>query len=359
MARETAAQLRERVEALEAENAALKQTPPSGDARRAWGRVMLSSVLIVIGALLAPVALVGSWVTVSLTDTERFVATYASLADDPHVQQFVSEQVTSVILEQSDAASLTDNVIDGIIELGTGPLATRALEALKGPAAAGIQSLVQSVVTNFVESDAFSTVWAQALRVSHSQLIDALSGSSTGALVLSGDEIGVQLGPIIDSVKSALVTQGLTFAAAIPAIDRTIVIAHSSTLPTIQLAYQLAVGLGPWLPLIALLFLVGGVVVAARRAVALLWVTVAVAVSMVIVLAALAIGNAVFLAGAAPAVPNDVAGVLFTSVAAPIRSTAIAMLVLAVVGAVATWAVARFILPARQADRWARVPGTP
>ena len=349
MARETAAQLRERVEALEAENAALKQTPPSGGARRAWGRTVLSSALIVIGALLAPVAIVGSWATVSLTDTERFVATYASLADDPHVQEFVSEQVTSVILEQTDAASLTDSVIDGIIDLGTGPLATRALEALKGTAAAGIQSLVQSVVTNFVESDAFSTVWAQALRVSHSQLIDALSGNSSGALVLSGDEIGVQLGPIIESVKSALVAQGLTFAAAIPAVDRTIVIAQSSSLPTIQLAYQLAVGIGPWLPVIAVLLLAGGVVVAARRTVALFWVAVAVGVSMAILLAALAIGNAVFLASAAPAVPNDVAGVLFLSVAGPIRSTAIAMLVLAVVGAVSTWATARFILPSRQA----------
>ena len=51
-----------------------------------------------------------------------------------------------VIDQHVDIPKLTSQVVDGIIGLGTGPVATKALEALKAPAAQGIMSLVRSTV---------------------------------------------------------------------------------------------------------------------------------------------------------------------------------------------------------------------
>ncbi|MFP3787073.1 hypothetical protein, partial [Burkholderia sp. SIMBA_024] len=82
--------------------------------------------------------------------------------------------------------------------LGTGERATRALELLKGPAAEGVQSLVTTVVTRFVESDAFADVWASALRVTHAQVTGALQNDPSAAVTLGeGGTIGIQLAPII------------------------------------------------------------------------------------------------------------------------------------------------------------------
>jgi hypothetical protein len=348
----TIEELQSRLSALEAENAALRTTPaeaPRSRRPRTWGRTLLATVLIVLGALLAPVAVVATWANVQLTDTDRFVTSYAPLADDPAIQSLVTTQVVAVIEEQVDIPTLTSDVIDGIIDLGTGDRATRALELLKGPTAQGIQSLVGNVVARFVESDAFANVWASALRVSHSQVTGALQNDANVAIDLGADgTIGIQLAPIIEAVKQALVSQGVGFASSIPAIDRTIVVATSDALPTVQLAYGLAVAAGIWLPWISLLLLAAGVIAAHRRWVAGIAASLSLAASMVILLAGFAIGRVFFDAAmrSGPVAP-DAAGVLFETLTGAMRDTAIAVLVLALVVAIVVWFSGPFTAPSR------------
>ena len=136
------ADLLKRVSELEAENAVLRERIPDvadggPDApvaaparkRRSWAWTLLATVLIVLGAILAPVAVVASWAKVQLTDTDSFVATYAPLAHDPGVQAFVTNEALKAVQENVDIPQVTSQVIDGITGLGTGPVATKALEA--------------------------------------------------------------------------------------------------------------------------------------------------------------------------------------------------------------------------------------
>ncbi|MET4636823.1 hypothetical protein [Mycetocola sp. 2940] len=351
-----------RIEELEAENGALREqykaqrpTTPAETGEfprrkpRGWAWTFLATVLIVLGALLAPVALVASWSKVVLTDTDQFVATYAPLAEDPQVQAYIANEVLAEINQRIDIPTLTADVIDGITELGTGPRATEALELLKGPAASGVQSLLENVVTRFVESEAFANVWATALRVSHTQLVRAMGADPDAALQLGDDgSIGIQLGPIIDAVKSALIDRGIGLANQIPEVDRTIVIAQSDALATARLAYGLAVTAGAWLPWIAILLLALGVLVARRRPIALIWAAIALALSMAVTLAALAAGSIAVISALSPSVlPAGVAGLLYETVAGDIRNTAIAVLVLALVVALVGWLAGPFEIPRR------------
>lgn len=315
--------------------------------RRDWWRVVVSVVLITLGAIAAPLSVVGSWVNTSLTSTDTFVATYGPLSQNPEVQSFVSGQIVDAIGEHVDATTMTNDVIDGIIDLGTGPVATRALEALKGPAAAGIRSLVTSTVESFVASDAFSAVWSESLRISHAELISVLSGSGQGALTVEGSDVGIQLGPIVERVKQALIDQGLGFASLIPSVDRMIVLAHSDVMPTLQLAYRLATVGGFWLPFLCLGLLVAGVLVARRRLVGLLGASLAVAGVMAVTLAAFAIGDAVFLQAVSPGIPGGVASLLFASVATTMQQTAVAVLVLALIVALTAWITGPLATPTR------------
>ena len=50
----------------------------------------------------------------------------------------------------------------------------------------------------------------------------------------SDGTIGIQLGPIVEDVKAALLARGLSIASRIPAVDRTIPIAQSDQIPTVQ-----------------------------------------------------------------------------------------------------------------------------
>lgn len=361
MPRLTNADLARRVAALESENAALRSrldenateplpdfaTAPEPKHKRGWGWTLLAVVLIVIGAILAPVAVVASWAKVQLTDTDAFVATYAPLANDPGVQAYVTDETVKVIQQHVDIPQLTSQVIDGITGLGTGPVATKALDALKAPLSQGIVSLIQTAVGRFVASDAFAQVWQDALRVSHNQLVATMQGNPQAAVAIGKDgSVGVQLGPIIDRVKQVLVDQGITFASRIPTIDKTITVAQNSSIPTLQVFYNLAVVAGAWLPWVSIGLLALGVIVARRRALALIGAASALAIAMIVVVSGIAIGQIVFIASASPGlVPAGVATTLYTTVSTAMKDTGIAVLVLAIVVALVGWYSGPFAAP--------------
>ena len=364
MADPTNAELIERLSRLEAENALLRRQvaeqagagPVAADVvpapvkhRRGWGWTLLATVLIVVGALLAPLAVVASWARVELTDTDRFVATYAPLAHDPSVQGFITDQAVKAVQQHVDIPGVTSQVIDGITQLGTGPVATKALDSLKGPLAQGIVSLVRSTVQRFVTSDAFSQVWEQALRTSHDQFVATMENDPKAAVTVGSDgSVGIQLAPIVTRVKQLLVDQGLTFASQLPTVDRTITVAQTSAIPTLQLFYGLSVAAGTWLSWVALALLALGVVVARRRSLALVWAAVGLGLAMALTLAALGVGRIVFVAQASPSlIPTAFAQSLFSTVTGAMIATAVAVLILALSVALVGWYAGPFAAPRR------------
>jgi hypothetical protein len=352
------ADLHERLTQLETENRALR-TQLDGypsvveDARasiprsRGSGWTVLAAVLIVLGCLLAPVAVISGWAKSTLTDTDAFVATYAPLAHNAGVQSFVVDQAAAAINQNINVEQLTSDVIDGIKALGTRPRASVALDTLKGPATQGIETLVRNGITDFVASDAFADTWDRALRLSHTQLLATLSNDPQALVAAQSDgTIGVQLGPIIDDVKAALLARGLSVAARIPAVDRTIPIAQATQISTIQAGYRSVIALGGWLPWVALIVVAAGVLVARRRGVALVWAAVGLALSMLVLAIGLTIGRAVLLTAVPPAlVPGDVTTLLYDTATTAMKDTAVIGLVLAAAIAVVGWFAGPFQTP--------------
>ena len=162
--------LRARVAALEAENSALRSTSAAAGAPPRRSRAVLAFALILVGVLLAPVAVVTSWARWTLTDTDRFVATYAPLSRSPEVRAYVVDQTMQAVDAQVDIDGLTQQLMDGLIALGTGPRATVALQTLRSTAADGLRSLIRDGVTDVVSSDQFDAAWAESLRLAHGQL---------------------------------------------------------------------------------------------------------------------------------------------------------------------------------------------
>ena len=351
--------LRSRIAELEAENRLLRDqaTTPSdtvpsvaaSSPRRGVGWTVFALVLIVVGCLLAPLSVVTAWGRATLVDTDRFVATYAPLAENPAIQAYVIDQSMLAITENVDIDQLTQELFDGIKELGTGARASAALDALQGPAARGLENLIRSGVTNFVHSDAFAQAWQQGLRISHTQLMAMLRGDPDAILTAEQDgTIGIQLGPIISQVKQALIDRGITVANRIPAVDKTIPISQADRLPMIQTGYQLVISLGTWLPWICLLFLVAGVVVARRRSRAVVGAGLGFAAAMAVLLVGFLVARTVATASLPPAVaPRNVTDLLFDTATDAMHDTAVAGVVLGVAIGLVAW----FVSPFRSSTR--------
>ncbi len=306
--------------------------------KRHRGRTAAAIVLVVIGLLLAPVAVISGWARLELVDTDRFVATFGPLAEDPAVQAYVADQVTVAINEEVDIPQLTSDVFDGIRALDLPPRAEAALGLLEGPATQGLESLVSSVVDRVISSPAFADVWATALRVTHTQAVAAIQGDPDAALAIGeGGTLSVQLGPIIEAVKTALVDQGVGFASQIPVIEKTIVVAQDDAFTLVQTVYQLAVAVGTWLPWIVIAFLIGGVLVANHRPKAIVWTAGGLALTMAILGAGLGVGRLFFVGAVSSVMPADAAESIYDGLIELMQSTIVAFLVLGILVALIAW----------------------
>jgi len=296
---------------LEAENAALRaklaasgavavDVAPRKDSShgaRRWTAV----ALVAIGALLAPMGVVAHWADRTLTDTDRYLETVAPLAEKPQIQSAIINRTTTAIMSNIDVSAVTAELEDFLVQQGAPPRLTDAIPLLDQPLQNGVQTVVTRVVTRFVESDAFNSLWLQVNRISHEQIVGILEGDPDIALQLDDDgNLTLQLGPIIDVVKQQLVDAGVGVAASIPAINPSIAIAQADSLSQLRTGYQLLNAVGTWLPWVALAFLVAGVLIAPRRARTAVGAGLALVIGMLLLALGLAIGRSAVI-GALPA----------------------------------------------------------
>lgn len=317
-----------------------------------WRRIT-GTALVVLGIVLAPVALIANWAVIELSDTDHFVETFAPLASDPAVQKLVAGQVTTVITDQVDIPAITAPLFDGLGET-LPPRASIALDALEGLVNDGVEQVIGTTVTRVVESDGFATVWEQSLRTSHAQLIGALENDPDTLLAI-GDAgtVGIQLGPIVANVQAALVDKGIAIASRIPEVDRTVVLFQSESIASIQTAYGVSVGIASWLPWVVVALIVGGVLMLGAGIRPIIGSAAGIALVMGLLVLGLALGRALVIAEVASTdLGPDVATALFHQVLGRVYSSAVTFAVIGLVVAIAAWLVGRFDVVPKLRERF-------
>src|SRR6266576_3743680 len=92
----------ERLRAQTAEQAATPRRKRSG-----W-RAPVAAVLIVLGCVLGPVAVLGVWAGNEVSDTGRWVATVEPLIHDPAIQNVLTDKITKQITRQLNITGTID-----------------------------------------------------------------------------------------------------------------------------------------------------------------------------------------------------------------------------------------------------------
>lgn len=327
-------ELRERVRLLEQENDALRRPR-----RRPAVRSVLAGIVLVLAVLIAPIAALGTWARLQLVDADRFVATFAPLADDPDVQDFIADQVTTAIDEEVDLEAVVGELFDGLRALDLPPRADSALTLLQAPAASGLTSLIDGVVHDVVSSAAFSDIWAQSLRFAHDRAVAVLQDDPGTALQLGDDGVlSVDLGVVIERVKDTLAERGVGFADLIPVIDRTVPVVQADALVLVRTVYQVAVAAGFWLPWVVVGLVVLGVVLAVNRPRALFWASAGFAVAFLLLAAGMGVGRGFFVGAVSPSIMTAAAAEsLFDQLTALLSSTIVALALVGVLIAVWAW----------------------
>jgi len=324
------ARLRSEVTELRSEQAG---QPPRR--RRAW-RTPVAALLIVIGCVLAPVAVIGVWTANQVSDTNRYVANIEPLIHDPAIQNALTDKITVAITSRLNVAGLTTQAADALTSRGLSRVGT-LLGSVAPQVASAVNGYIHSTVHKIVTGPRFANAWVQVNRAAHQALVQALSGRG-GTISVRNGQVVLDLAPFIAIVKQNLVQRGLTIVNRLPPIHPTIALFSSKTLTQAQTLYRLINNLKIVLPILSLLLIAAGVYIAREHRRALIGAGLGFAASMLVLGAVLLIFRGVYLNSVPNSVfPSDAAAAAFDTLVRFIKIGLRALLVLGLVVAIAAF----------------------
>jgi hypothetical protein len=303
---------RAELERLRAETAELHHDGAARRSRRRFSwRAFFATILIVLGCVLAPIAVVGVWAGNQITDTGRYVATVQPLIDDPAIQNVLTDKITNEVTSQLN--------LTGLVNQATAQLQARGLPRISsllttfGPQiTSAVTGFIHSTVHTVISSQAMATAWVQVNTIAHQAVVKLLSGQGNGTLTSANGQITLNLAPLIAVVKQALVARGFSLASNIPIVNATVPLFQAKDLGKAQAGYRLVSDLKIVLPILALVLLAAGVFTARGRRRALIVVGLGVAASMVVLAIGLLIARTIYLNSVpASVLPSDAAAAAF------------------------------------------------
>ncbi len=302
---------RAELERLRAEAAEVRSQAGGPPPRRIGWRAPVSAVLIVLGCLLAPVAVLSVWAGNQVSDTGRWVGTVEPLIHDPAIQNVLTDKITNEITSRLN--------LNGVITQAATETGARGLPRISsllttfGPQiTSSVNGFIHSTVHTVITSQAMANAWVQVNTVAHQALVKVLSGQGGGAISTSNGQIVLNLGPLIVVAKQDLVARGFSLANSIPDVNPTVALFEAKNLGQAQSGYRLITRLKIVLPILVLVLLGAGVYVARGHRRALVGAGLGLAASMLVLAIGLLIARSIYLSSVPSSVlPSDAAAAAY------------------------------------------------
>lgn len=333
---------RAELERLRTEVAELRSKPATPDSppprrRRGGWRAPVATALIVLGCILAPISVIAVWTANQVSDTNRYVANVAPLIHEPAVQAALTNKITAQIEAHLPIQSLTNQAADTLTSKGFTRVGT-LLHSFSGSLASAVFGFIHDQVGKIVRSQQVANLWVQLNRRVHAQLVKALSGQGSGTVTTSNGKVVLNLGPVIDVVKTRLAAKGLGIVSAIPAINPQFALFNDKYLVQAQSGYRLLNNLKIVLPIVTLLLLGAGIYLARGHRRATVGAGLGLAASMLVLGIALAIARGIYLNSVPSSVlPSDAAAVMYDTLVRFIKDGLRILLVVGLIVAIAAF----------------------
>jgi hypothetical protein len=331
--------LRAEVVRLQSATEGAGEDPATPAPRRHRLRTVGAVVLIVLGCVLAPLSAASVWVSTQVTNTDAYVETVAPLIEDPALQKAFANAVTTEVFRRLDIKGTAEEVLQTVADrTDLPPLIEDRLLGLAVPLSDGVQSFVADQVNSMVASEDFKTLWVEANRTAHQELVATLTGERQGAVQVTDGTVSVNIAPFVQLVKQRLIDRGFSVAERIPDVQASFVVLQSADLAKAQRLFSVLDTLGTIFPFIVLAVLGGGVLLAVDRRRALVGAGLGLALAMLVLAVVIALVRARYLAAVPPDVlPRGAATTLFDTIVRFLRSTLRTALLLGLVVALAAW----------------------
>ena len=298
---------------------------PAPEKEKRSGHRVLVPVLVALGALLILVSTVSVWVRDAALDTDVWVDQSGQLLESPEVQ----EALAVYIVDQAySAGDVQQRLQEGLPE---------ELQPLSGPIASQLQGVAYEAAARALARPRVQELWRTANGLAHERIVAVLEGESErvtledGNLVLDLDQLVANVAERVGAGEGATTTlQGRV---------EPIVLVESDELDAAQTTVRLVKALSFWPFLIGLALWAGAVYLAhGRRRETVRAIALSLVALGLILLVVRRIGGTVIVDSLVQAESVKPAAVVFwTTFTTLLRESAIAGVVIGVLGLVWTW----------------------
>lgn len=330
-------------------DASTPMTGPDETPGRAWHwRGVVSFACLTVSIVCLIVGSLFVWMRATAYNPDGYVAAALTVQGQVELKNAITEYVEDDVLSPEKAQDLALMAVDPL------PINTREKDLLATVIAASARSQVGNAVEAFLSSRAGRDI-GLALTTRASEEIVRLLRDETGAFDFQGDAIVFRTEPIVKEVRANLEGRLGGLAKYLPAPReedfRTYTVVQGDVVTATQKAITV-IDLMSWLlPLIFLVLLVAGLVIARERRAAAFRVMIAIAVSAVVVIVGIQIARRTIVGLVTdPASENVVTAILDTASTRLIDQTLWLALCAAVIGGI-LWLLGPDHL-ARRARAW-------
>ncbi len=289
-----------------------------------WRRILVV-VLLVLGVILAPLSVFAVWTNGTMLNTDQYVDTIAPLAEDPVITDRIATRAVESLLAQVDL----DQEITEALPDRAAPLAPAISQAVAG--------LATDVAQRFLESDQFATLWRELNRRAHDQVRNVLTGE--GKRLEAGGKVVVQLGPVVETIRTKLEGLGLDIfsdASGGTRVSNQFVLFQSDDLEAVQGGVDLLQSLAVVLPILTVLLIAAAVALSGNRRKTLLRAALGVAFMMALLLIGFNVLRSVFVDAFRPE-GQAAGGAVYDQLLGFLRLSVRALFALGVVVAIGAW----------------------
>jgi hypothetical protein len=256
------------------------------------------AIVLLVGALMVPVATVGWWLRDTVVPTTAYVETVAPLATDKAVVAAVEKR-------------LTQQTMDTITRVSG--------DRMTGPVRGRVAGLVRLAVGRVVADPAFAAAWRTANRVAHDDVVAVLSGGSSAVEVGPDSTVYVELTVLGAQIRRQLGAAGVRFASSLPVPEASLPIGHTEDLVRARTGYSLLEEYGRLLPVATLVLIGLGLLVARRRMQALGWTAFVALGGLGVLAGGIVLGRIYYLQSLPSGISQGAATAVFDTVTAALR----------------------------------------
>ena len=226
---------------------------PSGDTpwQRSRGRRISVHVLVILATLFTILAVFANWTRQQLLDTNQWTKASSELIANPVIRDQVAIYLVDQLYTNVDVQAEIKSVLP------------TSLQPLAPVAAAGARDLITQAANAALEQPAVQSVWTEANKLAHEQLVQVIDGGNSYVTTTNGD-ITVNLGLILNKV-AANVGLPSSIVAKIPPNAGQVTVVQSNDLKQIQQAAKALRASSLIFSILAFLFFVIAVALAAGR----------------------------------------------------------------------------------------------